>query len=233
VSLRGVRHEHEYEPQYGLPERLPADERVLWQGTPAMGPLMRHAFHMRALAVYFVLMVLLRAVAIWPETESLVELMLRLLWPIGLAALGWAMVAVLARMTCRSAVYTITNKRVVLRVGVVLSVTFNLPLRSIASADLRPLADGYGDIALRLSGPERIGYVHLWPHARPWRVGSPEPMLRCLPEAQSVARVLTQAWAQANQQSAQAGSAAQAASPVVGSGLGSARGDSSAPLATA
>lgn len=233
MSLRGVRHEHEYEPQYGLPERLPADERVLWQGAPAMGPLMRHAFHMRALAVYFVLMVLLRAIAIWPETESLVELMLRLLWPIGLAALGWAMVAVLARMTCRSAVYTITNKRVVLRVGVVLSVTFNLPLRSIASADLRPLADGYGDIALRLSGPERIGYVHLWPHARPWRVGSPEPMLRCLPEAQSVARVLTQAWAQANQQSAQAGSAAQAASPAVGSGLGSARGDSSAPLATA
>jgi len=91
---------------------------------------------------------------------------------------------------------------VVLRVGVVLSVTFNLPLRTIASADLRPLKDGHGDIALRLAGPDRIGYVHLWPHVRPWRIGAPEPMLRCLPEAEKVARLLTQAWAQAHGQSA-------------------------------
>jgi hypothetical protein len=81
---------------------------------------------------------------------------------------------------------------------VVLSVNFNLPMRSIASADLRPLHDGYGDIALKLAGDVRIGYVHLWPHARPWRIGAPEPMLRCLPQAQEAARVLTQAWVQAN-----------------------------------
>jgi hypothetical protein len=198
VSLRGVRHEHEYEPQYGLPERLPADEQVLWQGAPALAPMMRHVFHLRALAVYFVLMLALRAVAIWPEIQGMGDLLVQLAWAVALAGLGWGMVAVLARMTCRSAVYTITNKRVVLRVGVVLSVTFNLPLRSIASADLRPLHEGYGDIALKLAGDVRIGYVHLWPHARPWRIGAPEPMLRCLPQAQEAARVLTSAWAQAN-----------------------------------
>ena len=201
MSLRGVRHEHEYEPQYGLPERLPPDEQVLWQGAPAVAPMMRHVFHLRALAVYFVAMLALHAVAIWPEVEGLSDLLVQLAWAVGLAGLGWAMVLTLARLTCRSAVYTLTNKRVVLRVGVVLSVTFNLPLRSIASADLRPLKDGHGDIALRLSGPDRIGYVHLWPHVRPWRIGAPEPMLRCLPQAESVARLLTQAWAQANAQS--------------------------------
>jgi len=202
VSLRGVRHEHEHEPQYGLPERLPADEQVLWQGAPAVAPMMRHVFHLRALAVYFVAMLALRAVAIWPDVETLSDLLVQLAWAAGLAGLGWAMVVTLARLTCRSAVYTLTNKRVVLRVGVVLSVTFNLPLRSIASADLRPLKDGHGDIALKLAGPDRIGYVHLWPHVRPWRIGAPEPMLRCLPKAEEVARLLTQAWAQAHGQAA-------------------------------
>lgn len=220
MSLRGVRHEHEHEPQYGLPERLPADEQVLWQGAPAVAPMMRHVFHLRALAAYFVAMLALRAVAIWPEVQSLSDLMVQLAWAAGLAGLGWAMVVTLARLTCRSAVYTLTNKRVVLRVGVVLSVTFNLPLRAIASADLRPLKDGHGDIALKLAGHDRIGYVHLWPHVRPWRIGAPEPMLRCLPQAEKVARLLTQAWSQANSpsqaQSAQAGVQPGVVQPALG-----------------
>ena len=37
----------------------------------------------------------------------------------------------LAWLTSRNTVYTITNKRVVMRIGIVLSVTFNLPLRVI------------------------------------------------------------------------------------------------------
>jgi hypothetical protein len=201
VSLRGVRHEHEFEPQFGLPERLPAGERVLWQGTPALGPMMRHVFHLRALALYFLLMLALRAIAVWPDAQSPADLLGLLAWPAALAGLGWGLLAVLARMTCRSAVYTLTDQRVVIRLGVVLAVTFNLPLRAIVSADHRPLGSGVGDIALKLAGPDRIGYVHLWPHVRPWRIGAPEPMLRCLPQADTVARMLTQAWAQANAQS--------------------------------
>jgi hypothetical protein len=200
VSLRGVRHEHEFEPQFGLPERLPEGERVLWQGTPALGPMMRHVFHLRALAVYFGLMLVLRAVAVWPEVQGPTELLVQLAWAAALGGLGWGLVAVLAHMTCRSAVYTLTDQRLVIRLGVVLSVTFNLPLRSIVSADHRPLGEGFGDIALKLAGPDRIGFVHLWPHVRPWRIGAPEPMLRCVPQAESVARLLTQAWAKANAQ---------------------------------
>jgi hypothetical protein len=104
--LRGVRHEHEYEPQYGLPERLPADEQVLWQGAPALAPMMRHVFHLRALAVYFVLMLALRAVAIWPEIQGMGDLLVQLAWAVALAALGWGMVAVLARMTWSSLRWT-------------------------------------------------------------------------------------------------------------------------------
>ena len=53
-------HEHEYEPQHGLPERLPADERILWQGGPDLRRLGLRVFHLRKLALYFVALLLLR-----------------------------------------------------------------------------------------------------------------------------------------------------------------------------
>jgi hypothetical protein len=39
----------------------------------------------------------------------------------------------------------------------------------VESADLRLFRDGSGDIPLLLVGETRVGYVTLWPHARPWR----------------------------------------------------------------
>ncbi|MEX0309059.1 MAG: hypothetical protein AB3N17_02320 [Tateyamaria sp.] len=33
----------------------------------------------------------------------------------------------------------------------------------------------------------------LWPHARPWRFGSTQPALRCIPDAERVARILADA----------------------------------------
>jgi hypothetical protein len=38
-------HEHEFEPQYGLPERLPQGESILWQASPDVATLAREAFH--------------------------------------------------------------------------------------------------------------------------------------------------------------------------------------------
>ena len=38
-----------------------------------------------------------------------------------------------------------------------------------------------------------LGYALLWPHARPWRLSQPEPMLRAVPEAQDVAAILAEA----------------------------------------
>jgi hypothetical protein len=52
---------------------------------------------------------------------------------------------------------------------------------------------GHGDIALTLAPGVRIGYVHLWPHARPWQVRWPQPMLRALPDSAHVATLLANA----------------------------------------
>ena len=35
----GREHEHEFEPQYGLPERLPQGESILWQASQTWRPL--------------------------------------------------------------------------------------------------------------------------------------------------------------------------------------------------
>ena len=60
----GYPHEHELEPQYGLPEALPADERLLWQGSPNWASLARHTFHVKKLAVYFGVIIAVRVVTV-------------------------------------------------------------------------------------------------------------------------------------------------------------------------
>jgi hypothetical protein len=188
-------HEHEFEPELGLPEPLPQGERILWQGSPDWRMLARTAFHVRKLVLYFGVILALRAatVASAGGSGSEVAMAVVMLLPLVLVAIGSA--ALMAWLSSRTTVYTVTDKRVVMRVGIVLSLTFNLPLKRLATAGLRLHADGSGDIPLALSGSDTIAYLHLWPHARPWRVAKPEPMLRCVPEAAHVSAVLADAWA--------------------------------------
>jgi hypothetical protein len=94
--------------------------------------------------------------------------------------------------------YTLTNRRIVMRVGIVLTVTFNLPYKSLKSADLKLYKDGTGDIPMQIATEDKIAFSHFWPHVRPWRLAKPEPMMRCVPEAQQVAKLLTQAWSDAS-----------------------------------
>ena len=42
------------EPIPGLPERLPEDEEILWQGKPAFWPFLLDVFHVRLVALYVV-----------------------------------------------------------------------------------------------------------------------------------------------------------------------------------
>jgi hypothetical protein len=111
-----------------------------------------------------------------------------------MAVTALVMVGGIAWFTARTTVYTLTDKRVVMRIGIVLTLSLNLPLRRLEAADLKLHSGEQGDIALRLLKPDHIAYLHLWPHARAWRLARPEPTLLCLPGAQAVARRLTDAW---------------------------------------
>jgi len=145
------------------------------------------------------------------DGAALAEALRSTLGPLALAALGLALVGLMAWLSARSTVYTITDKRVVMRIGIVLTLTFNIPFKRIAAAGLHLDAGGTGDLPLTLLGKDRIAYLHLWPHARPWRLGRPEPMLRSVPQAALVARLLTEAWSRATGVAAPA--AASPASP--------------------
>jgi Bacterial PH domain len=206
--------EHEFEPQFGLPEKLPATEKILWQGQPLPALMARRVFHLGVLAVYFAVMLVWRVASQMHDGVAWNDALRGTLVLALLAGAALAMLGVMARLAAQTAVYTITDKRVVMRIGIVLTVTYNLPLRSIDAAHLLPLDQGRGEIALALRGDTRIAYLQLWPHARPWHLGKPQPMLRGLANAQAVSDLLVRAWTLANAVPAHAQSAA--ASPSAG-----------------
>jgi hypothetical protein len=195
MTIESHGHEHELEPQYGLPERLPANEKILWQGSPDAKVLARSAFHIRKLALYFVALVAINAASVVADGAAAMDVLLALVWPAGLSALALGGVWTLAWLTARTAVYTVTDRRVVMRIGIVLTLTFNLPLRTLESAGMRQGPGGHGDIVLALKGPDHIAWLHLWPHARPWHLARTQPMLRALPQVADVAALLQSAWA--------------------------------------
>ncbi len=196
VNINEPAHEHEFEAAYGLPENLPAGEKLLWQGSPDWRTLAREAMHIRLLAFYFAAMLLWSSATVvldgggWLAAVSAIKLLL----PLALLAL--MLLTLLAWLVSRTTVYTITNRRVVMRIGIVLTITFNLPYRMIVSAGLRRNADDTGDIALTLAASERIAYLHLWPHVRPWQVKRTQPMLRAIPDSTRVSELLVAAIAE-------------------------------------
>lgn len=185
--------EHDYEPIPGLPGLLPKDERILWQGSPDWRVLARTAYHTRLVAGYFV------GLAAWSVIAALLRGIngladlsgLALTAMFGIVAVG--LLNLLAWGAARSTLYTLTNRRIVIRIGVAFSKCINLPLSLVGNVGLALRADGTGDLPLALTGSRKLGYLALWPHARPWRVSTPEPMLRAVPNATDVAALISRA----------------------------------------
>lgn len=175
--------EYDHEPIRGLPGMLPPGETIVWQGSPEWRTLARSALHTRWIGGYFALLAVL-ALASGSAIGAALSVAGGVFTVALLAAFAWA--------AARTTVYTLTNRRVVLRIGVALQTCINLPFSALGGADLALLGRGYGDIALAPSAAHRLGYAILWPHARPWRLRNPQPMLRSIPEAAEVARLLAQ-----------------------------------------
>lgn len=183
--------EHDSEPVPGLPEHLPQGETILWQGAPSWRPFTLRAFHLRGLAAYFAVLALWYLAAGWSADPA--DAALGALRLIALGAVPILLLVGLGKLAARTTLYTITGRRIVMRVGVALPMTVNIPFSAVRTADLRLNKDGTGDIQLRLMPARRVSYFALWPHLRMLRVSSPEPVLRALPDADMAARALSQA----------------------------------------
>ena len=176
--------EYDDEPIRGLPGELPEGETLIWQGSPEWRLLARSALFTRIVGLYFAVLVVLAIVN--GSTTGVIATLIA-------GAVGIGLLMLYAWAVARTTVYTLTSRRVVLRIGVALNMCINLPLTKIGGANLRPLGPVEGDLALQLIGPHKLGYLVLWPHARPWKIGNPQPMLRALPDAAVVGERLARA----------------------------------------
>lgn len=187
--------EYEFEAALGLPEPLPQDEIILWQGAPNWISMAKHVFRLQWLGLYFAVIVIWQMISVAGSEGGLAAGWSSVALAFALAVIGLILVGLMAYWSATEALYTLTNRRIVMRVGIVLTVTFNLPYKTLGSAGLKLYKDGTGDIPMQIATEDKIAYFHLWPHARPWRLATPEPMMRCVPEAKKVADILTEAWA--------------------------------------
>jgi hypothetical protein len=186
--------EFAFEPVHGLPEHLPPGEALRWQGAPHWRVLARRAFHARTVAFYFGLLILVQFLyLLLGGGAGLKEAVLAALWLALLGGLAVGILVLLAWLYSRSTVYSITDRRVVIRFGVALPMAVNIPFKIIESAGLRTYPDGSGDIPLVLGSEQKVSYLILWPNVRPWRFKNAQPMLRGISNAKQVADILADA----------------------------------------
>lgn len=180
-------------PLAGLPELPPEGEYIRWQGSPDWKDLAFSGFHVRKLAVYFALLLVARVVVQGslgtPLSETVASTVLLALLAVGVLAF----LAFYAWLAARGARYTLTNRRLVVRCGATLPFTVNLPFDTVESADLRLRRNGCGDLPITLNRDSRPSWIILWPHVKPWNVTRVKPMLRSVPDAESVGAQLAEA----------------------------------------
>jgi putative photosynthetic complex assembly protein len=185
--------EHDYEPTPGLPQSLPRGEEVLWKGGSESAGLVRNTFHVRKLALYFALLLILRLAFKLNDGAMLATALSGVAVLALLAAVALGLITGYASLMARSTMFTITNRRIVMRCGVAVPLTVNLPFARIEAVDVREHADGSGEIALLPERKSRVSYVLLWPMVKPWRFLNVQPVLRGIPDVAAVADVLVKA----------------------------------------
>jgi hypothetical protein len=185
--------EHDSEPVPGLPAPLPAGEVIVWQGAPRFSGLARRALHLRWLTVYFVLLALWRGAALSADGSAAADVVQGAALILLIGAVPMALLALYGWASARSTLYTITSRRIVIRTGVALPMTVNIPFALIASAGVARHGDGTGDIALQILPPHRVSWLALWPHTRSWHMSKPQPTLRAVTEPEAVAHALARA----------------------------------------
>ena len=181
----------------GLPAPLPAGERILWQGAPRPWPLMRHACHVIKIAGYFAVLAAWPLVSAVIAGSALTDAFGTAAWLVAMGLVAAMLLGIYGLLVSRVTLYTVTNRRVVIRSGIAVPMTVNIPFTIILRAAVRQRGDATTDIPLLLAPGQRVSLLLLWPHLRPWRLSRPEPMLRAIPQDEDVAGILAAALAAA------------------------------------
>lgn len=180
------------EPINGLPELPPEGEVILWQGRPDWWALTKESLSLYWVIGYFLFLFAWRFI-VMSDQFTLAQSFSGSFPFVILGGITCGLLMITAYVQARATVYTITNRRVAMRIGAALTVTLNLPYTQIANATLDLRKSGTGTIALDLIGDNKLSYLVCWPHVRPWVMRQTQPALRCIPDAANIANMLSDA----------------------------------------
>ena len=180
------------EPIEGLPELLPKGEVILWQGRPNWLRLTIESLNLWWVIGYFGLLAAWRFLSVidYMPFGTSISASIPFLFVAAFVAL---LLCGVGYIQAKETLYTITNRRVVMRIGAALTLTLNLPFTKIDNAAVAKKRGGFGNIAFETSGDTKFSYFVLWPHARSWYFGKPQPTLKCIPDIEKVSSILGEA----------------------------------------
>ena len=180
------------EPINGLPELPPRGEVILWQGRPNWFRLTVESLNLWWVVAYFAVLTVWRFITVI-DILSFERAIIMTLPIVIMTLIVFLLLMLVGFIQARATVYTITNRRVAMRIGAALTVTLNIPYTQIENAAVSVGKAGCGNIALETKGASKFSYLVLWPHIRSWKISNPEPTLRAIPDVQSVAQILAKA----------------------------------------
>ena len=180
------------EPINGLPELPPRGEVILWQGRPNWFRLTVESLNLWWVVAYFAVLTVWRFITVI-DILSFERAIIMTLPIVIMTLVVFLLLMLVGFIQARATVYTITNRRVAMRIGAALTVTLNIPYTQIENAAVSVGKADCGNIALETKGASKFSYLVLWPHIRSWKLSKPEPTLRAIPDVQSVAQILAKA----------------------------------------
>ncbi len=182
-----------FEPVRGLPAALPRGESLLWQGSPQWWPLALGAYHLGKVALYFLALFLWRVGSGLASGSGIGASLGSGVPMLVLGTIACVILGSLAYASARSAVFSITTARIIMRHGIAVPTTMNVPFELLQGAALKRVTESNGDLAMRLRDDQRSGYLISWPYVRPGRLAHPEPCFRALSDAGKAAKTLADA----------------------------------------
>lgn len=181
-----------FEPVPGLPEALPNDEYILWQGKPDSLRLARDAWNLNWVLGYFAFLAFWR-VGVSSASVPFAEALLHGVPFVVAGALAGLILYGMAHAQAKATVYTLTNKRAAMRIGAALTLTLNIPYVQIRNAGVTTSKNGTGSIAFELMDTSAISFWMTWPHTRSWHFKHVQPAFRAIPNASRVAAIFAEA----------------------------------------
>ena len=145
-----------FEPIRGLPERPPEGEVILWQGQPNWWRLTVESLNIYWVLGYFAFLFAWRFISV--SDIMPLEQAFKVSFPfLVLASIVAALLIIVGYIQAKTTVYTITNKRIVMRIGAALTVTLNLPFQKLKMLHL--LQDQRVLAVLLLTRPKMLNFL--------------------------------------------------------------------------